>query len=242
MRGLSTAAAVRSPNRPGRGARSGRPAGAAAHGGVPPRSNIDGVMVRSSIRIVLLLSASIGLGACAQLRGIERERVDPEQELRTALAEWRRGEHSAASDRLQRIHTGYRDRGIGRSALLARAAVALDPRDADRDLDRGARLAAEYLRLEDGSPATEPIAGVLYLLALELGAEPVPAPDSLPTLAQPSLAEVIEALTAERDSARAQLAATQQQLAERERQLSAVQKQLAERDRELERIRKTLKH
>ena len=110
--------------------------------------------------------------------------------------------------------------------------------DADRD-STAARLAAEYLRLE--TPARDGADRRSHSRArarrrARAGAGLAADPRAALT------AEVIEALTAERDSAVGPAAATQQQLAERERQLSAVAAQLAERDRELERIRKTLKH
>lgn len=99
---------------------------------------------------------------------------------------------------------------LERQALLTAAAVALDPTNATRQLDLGASLAARYLATTPASDAVErPLAQALYLLALELGAEPAPptgcggtrddsvAMAALPRIASPSVPDRIKSLERE---------------------------------------------
>ncbi|MGK7313003.1 MAG: hypothetical protein ACN0LA_12265 [Candidatus Longimicrobiales bacterium M2_2A_002] len=60
----------------------------------------------------------------------------------------------------------------GRRALLLLTATTLDPRNPDASLDEGAALAARALALPGIDPDDRKVAEVLYLTALERGAEP----------------------------------------------------------------------
>ena len=97
-----------------------------------------------------------------------------------------------------------------RHALLTAAAIALDPSNGSRQLDLGASLAARYLATVPNTDASgRPLAQALYLLAIELGAEPSPptgcgnlVTDSaavavLPHMGAPSVPERIKSLERE---------------------------------------------
>lgn len=97
-----------------------------------------------------------------------------------------------------------------RHALLTAAAIALDPSNDSRQLDLGASLAARYLATVPTTDAAgRPLAQSLYLLAIELGAEPSPptgcgnlvtdsaAVAGLPHMGAPSVPDRIKSLERE---------------------------------------------
>jgi hypothetical protein len=86
-----------------------------------------------------------------------------------------RGQHSQAIAELLLVAGRCPATALERRALLTAAAVALDPSNDARQLDLGASLAAKYLATPPApDDAARPMAQSLYLLALELGADPSP--------------------------------------------------------------------
>jgi hypothetical protein len=121
-----------------------------------------------------------------------------------------RGQQSEAIAELLLVAGRCPSTPVERHALLTAAAVALDPSNHDRQLDLGASLAARYIATAPATDATgRPLAQSLYLLALELGAEPSPptgcgglmsdsaAVAALPHMGAPSVPERIKSLERE---------------------------------------------
>ena len=94
-----------------------------------------------------------------------------------AQREWERGNQAGAIAELMLVAGRCPVTAPERHALLTAAAMALDPSQGARQVDLGANLAARYLVT---APANDldgrPTARSMYLIALELGAEPVTAP------------------------------------------------------------------
>lgn len=145
------------------------------------------------------------LAGCASLPAIEAP--DADEHLALGLQALDRQEFPAAYTHLSWVATNHGDDDDGRQALLAMAAVELDPRNPGRRLDVGAELAARHLQLPDVATWSIPVSQTLYLLAHELGAAEERA----------ARAEAEKAM-AESDAARA----------ERERQQAAQQAQAAQ--------------
>lgn len=80
------------------------------------------------------------------------------------------GYHGAANQTLERLYSARPHDTDGHYALLVAAAAALDPRNPHRQPGLGAELMARYIARPDSPPWTDPIAEVLYLLAVELSA------------------------------------------------------------------------
>lgn len=64
----------------------------------------------------------------------------------------------------------------GSEAVLLLASQELNPRNPDRSPQAAAQLAARYLQISSASPTSLRVAESLYLLALDLGANPVESP------------------------------------------------------------------
>ena len=105
-----------------------------------------------------------------------------------AQREWERGNQAGAIAELLLVAGRCPATSAERHALLTAAAVALDPSHGGRQVDLGANLAARYLATAPtDDPDGRPLARAMYLIALELGAEPVTAtgcvsPDSMATV------------------------------------------------------------
>lgn len=205
-------------------------------------------------RILPLLLAVLLAGCAGWLR---RGGADPEQRLERGLAALEAEQFSEAHADLSWVYTSYADQKLGRRALLALAALELDPRNPERRLAIGAELAGRYLRMSDIPRWTEPAAEALYLLALELGgterqkgeaeaaaaraqararrlqAQAAPQRD-LPRLPGPPVTARIRALQQERSELSGRVAELGRRVTELERELEA-------RNEELARIRKTLR-
>ena len=174
------------------------------------------------------------LAGCATLSRPLQSRG--ETEYREGLAALARGEYRQAYERLAWVTQHYGHEAIGQQALLAMAALELDPRNPARRMPVGADLAASYLRLPRKAEWTQPVAQTLYLLALELGAAEDRAERAqrqaerasrLPTLPGPTVSARLRTVEQERE-----------RLAKR---VDTLEKQLAEKDQELERIKKTIR-
>lgn len=139
---------------------------------------------------------------------------------------------------------------IGTQAMLALAAIELDPRNEQRRLDVGAEILGRYFYSEATPAWQRPLLASAYLLALELGAKDdevqqareaaAAAEDeardrrSLPSLSGPSVRAQLGELRGERTALRQE----NEQLKTR---VSRLESQLAETKAELERIKKTIK-
>ena len=118
--------------------------------------------------------------ACASQPPVARvAAAPPPDRARLALAA---GNHSGAIAELLLIAGRCPVTAAERDALLTAAALALDPSNASRQLDLGASLAARYLATAPRGDGTgRPLARAFYLIAIELGAEPVTAPGCVST-------------------------------------------------------------
>jgi len=167
-----------------------------------------------------------GLVLCAALLGCATK--PPPREVVAAPARDRaqraleQGNHSGAIAELLLVAGRCPATATERHALLTAAALALDPSNVSRQVDLGASLAARYLATAPGSDANgRPLARAFYLIALELGAEPVTAPECVSP-----------------DSAAAVLPHTQApRMPDR---IRVLERELARLREELVRIRKTL--
>jgi hypothetical protein len=121
-----------------------------------------------------------------------------------------RGHESEAIAELLLVAGRCPTSSVERYALLTAAAIALDPSNESRQLDLGASLTARYLATVPATDAAgRPLARALYLLAVELGAEPSPptgcaslvsdsaAIAALPHMGSPSVPDRIKSLERE---------------------------------------------
>jgi hypothetical protein len=175
------------------------------------------------------------LTGCATLKGSLESRA--EERLEASLAALARGDYRAAHEGLAWVAEHDAGDKHGRRALLALAALELDPRNPDRRIAAGTDVAASYLTLEEKDSWTNPVAQTLYLLGLELGAaeERVEkaeraaerAAARLPSLPGPSVSARIRNVEQERDRLKSRV--------------ETLEKELGEKVQELERIRKTIR-
>ena len=86
------------------------------------------------------------------------------------------GDFQAATVQLRQQAAACRNGDRGREAVLVRAMLELDLRNAGGSPDTAARLAARYLQLPDATPVGISAAESLYLLALDRGASSVQDP------------------------------------------------------------------
>lgn len=189
-------------------------------------------MRRGSIWALALAGLLTG---CATLKGSLESRG--EQRFEESLAALARGDYRTAQEGLAWVAQNDADEDHGRAALLALAALELDPRNPARRIAVGADVAASYLALEDKEAWTNPVAQTMYLLGLELGAaeERVEKAERaveranarLPSLPGPSVSARIRNAEQERDKLKARV--------------ETLEKQLQEKEQELERIRKTIR-
>lgn len=201
-------------------------------------------------RSALLAALLVVPFSCARLR-LGSPTASPHERLSRALVALDSGQYAPATQQLLEIASMYPDRAVGRQALLAAAAAELDPRNAERQMDQGAALLAQYLRRSGAADWTQPQAETMYLLSLELGAAADRAEQAeaeaararaaqslaaakLPRLPGAPLTDRIDDLQRERD----RLAARVKEL---ETSNAGLQKQLADTVQELKRIRRTLR-
>jgi TolA-binding protein len=187
---------------------------------------------RRSVWAVVMTSLLLG---CATLKAPFETRG--EDRFQQALQALGRGDYRTAHEGLSWVAQNYAEDDYGRRATLILAAVELDPRNPGRRIAVGTDVAANYLRLSDAAPWTQPLAQTLYLLGLELGAaedrvekaerEAERAQSRLPALPGPSVSARIRNVEQERD-----------RLA---RRVETLEKQLSEKDQELQRIKKTIR-
>lgn len=152
------------------------------------------------IRPALFAAALLAWSGCAQT-GVHTQPT-PAQQLELAAAALARHQPDAAQRHLLVVIDGAPGGDVERQARLLAAAVALDPRNPDRDPDLAARLAAGY-RPTGASDWGAALARTLFVLALDYGAAPGPdiingAPLApLPALATPPMASRLHTLEQE---------------------------------------------
>lgn len=196
-------------------------------------------MSRPTRTAVVGLVTVLAAGCAAFARVDSDARPDPEQEFRSALLAWQAGDYRSAHGDFARLAGGYQSQTVGRRALLALAASALDPRNPLYEVEAGSRIVARYVQTADSASWTLPVAEALYLMTLELGATPADSTDALPDLPRTPLAVRLARLEAERDTLRIELERERATLTGR---LAELEQKVEEQAQELERIRKTLKH
>ncbi len=195
---------------------------------------------------LLVLAAPVG---CGRFRSAPPTPT-PRQRFVAALAALDSGHYAPATQALSALSQEYGEQAVGRQALLAAAAAAVDPRNPQRQLDEGAALLGRYLRESRPDDWVQPLAQSLYLLSTELGgaAERAQQADAaaralaradesqraLPHLPGAPVTARIDDLAHERD----RLAA---QVKELETTSAGLQRQLADTVQELKRVRRTLR-
>jgi len=120
--------------------------------------------------VATLACCLVSVLGCARPRPHQAVPPTPEQRLVGALSVLDSGQYAPATQELQALAQTYPELPLGRQALLSAAAAELDPRNPDRQLDRGAALMTQYLESSPGDDWSHPVAQTLYLLSLELGA------------------------------------------------------------------------
>lgn len=188
-------------------------------------------MKRATIGALALTGLLTG---CATLKASLESRG--EERLEESLALLARGDYRGAYEGLSWVVQHDGDDEHGQAALLALAALELDPRNPSRRIAVGTDVAASYLTLGEKESWTVPVAQTLYLLGLELGAaeERVEKAERaaeraarLPSLPGPSVTARIRTIEQERDRLKSRV--------------DVLEKQLADKEQELERIRKTIR-
>ncbi|HLU25270.1 MAG TPA: hypothetical protein VKZ58_06145 [Longimicrobiales bacterium] len=206
-------------------------------------------MKRIPLPTVAALLLAVAVQGCARAHRAPEIDTGPEERLHRALLALDRRDYVAAAAELEWLQENHRASRLGHQAYLLLAAVELDPRNPDRSPDALAALAAADLATPARARWSVPISEALYLIALELGAQPpevpgpkgsadpeqlAPAPLPLPELGRPPLVAEIAELRQERDSLVERIQRLEQDLARREAEL-------ARKEQELERIRKILR-
>ncbi|MGH7700402.1 MAG: hypothetical protein ACREMJ_07805 [Gemmatimonadales bacterium] len=141
---------------------------------------------------------------------------EPDATLDRAVDDLERGDHAAAVAELVSLAGPCPATPVERYALLLATSASIDPRNPSRDLNGGAALAARYLaHVPTDGAGGRSLAQALYLLALELGAQPPPVAAeacgavsdtlTLPT-AVPTMPQRIRALERELAGLREELA------------------------------------
>jgi len=127
-----------------------------------------------SFRLIAVAVCTAGL-SCAPFASPPRSTTAPARDRAQHALEI--GNHSGAIAELLLVAGRCPATEDERHALLTAAALALDPSNGSRQVELGASLAARYLATAPAGDADgRPMAQSFYLIALELGAEPVTAP------------------------------------------------------------------
>jgi len=207
----------------------------------------------------LLVSACAWLG---QTLGSSGGGVSSQYERALALLEDE--SFVAAEVMLRRMATSCDNGYEGRRSLLLLAAVWLDPRNRAANADSAAVLAARYLGLPDTDPIERIAAEGLYVLALDLGADPqlrparvnashllalrfsnceAPLPEtvvSLPELGRESMTARLRSLERQRDSLAARASTLAEGSRTMERRVQELTTELQNAQAEIQRIRRLL--
>lgn len=131
-------------------------------------------MSRSRLPVILLAVALTG--GCAGALGRGAGGGQAEERFRAASAAAERGDFGRASRQLRSLAARCESGDRGREAVLLLAAVEIDPRNPSPSPATAAHLAARYLQVPQAPGASLAVAETLYLMALDLGANPVRDP------------------------------------------------------------------
>jgi hypothetical protein len=211
--------------------------------------------VRGAWPLALALVAA-GIAGCAAIRPVDNP--DGGRLLNEGVEALEERQYLEAYERFTEVYTLHPREPLGGRAMLALAAMELDPRNPGRRLDVGAAILGRYFSGEAISSWQRPLIETTYLMALELGASEYRVEvaeaeaeqarreaaaaraavgddgRSLPRLPGPSVRAQADALRVERN----QLVARTGEL---ETRVAELETQLAEAQAELDRIRKTIK-
>lgn len=125
-------------------------------------------------RLIAVIVCGVVAG-CASMHRPGRVAAAPARDRAQRALE--AGNHAAAIAELLLVAGRCPVTSGERHALLTAAALALDPSNGSRQVDLGASLSARYLATAPREDTNgRPLARAFYLIALELGAEPVTAP------------------------------------------------------------------
>jgi hypothetical protein len=184
------------------------------------------------MRGILLLPTLAILAGCVQPR---TDTPTPEPTLSHGLDALRTGDHASAMGEFALLAALYPGTRTGEQARLLAASIELDPRNPQRRLDVGAAILSDAIAAASDSSDSRPLAETLYLLALDLGAQPPEPDESLPAFPGTTLASRVRALLDELEQRRHEIERLQQELKQKDQEIQKL-------SNELERIRKTLKH
>jgi len=185
-----------------------------------------------TMRGILLLPILAILAGCVQPR---TDTPTPEPNLGHGLDAWRNGDHTSALGEFALLATLHPGTRTGEQARLLAASIELDPRNPQRRLDMGAAILADAIAAASDSSHSRPLAETLYLLALDVGAQPPEPDESLPAFPGTTLASRVRSLLDELEARRHEIERLQQELKQKDQEIQKL-------SNELERIRKTLKH
>lgn len=121
---------------------------------------------------LLVAAVLVGVGACSALRPAAPLDRDATYRLDRGLAALTAERYREAFDDLEWVRTHCVGRVRGAEAILALAALELDPRNTSGREDIGTDLLAEALRSPSTADWARPLTETTYLLALSLGAAP----------------------------------------------------------------------
>ena len=124
---------------------------------------------------LLLIGAMLGLGACSALRPAPPIERDAEYRLDRGLAALDAGSYREAFDDLAWVYSHCPDRARGAEALIAMAALELDPRNQAGRPAVATDLLGRVVREPAPAAYVRPVAESMYLMAIALGAPPAPA-------------------------------------------------------------------
>lgn len=176
--------------------------------------------------------SSLGVGG-KNISGANPE-PSPEERLEAGLHSWRSGDYEGATLEFSRLATSTINEEIESQARILLALLGLDPRNPDRDPSTSASLSAELLSDPEVSLNVLSFGEIIYLLALDLGADKPDYEIDLPLLPKTSLTKRLAEALGERDRLLAERTRLQAQLLDKEEEIEELK-------RELERIRKTLR-
>ena len=223
------------------------------------------------LRVLLSLAAAVFVAACGWFRNVDPapsvEQLQQESELPSdfqgALQLLQRQDVIAAERVFRQIASSCESGEEGRRSLLLMSALWLDQHPRAHP-DSAAILAARFLSLPDADLLERTMARTIYLLALDMGADPdlrparVEGPDALaltfedcdqpraplivalPTLDREPLIRLVQRLEAERDSVSRRANGAEQGSAALQKRVQELEAELQSARAEIERIRRLL--
>lgn len=216
------------------------------------------------LRLCGVLGAAVLLPGCAWLGGRTAEASGDPAPWEAVQEHLARDRHVEADAALRRVAARCENGEEGRHALLLLTTLWLDPANPAAEADSAAVFAARVLALPDSPPEERYVAEGLYLLALEMGADPylrpastqtpgapalrfsdcdVPAPRTpvaLPVLGREPLAAVVLRLTGEREAETARASELETKAGSLEARIHQLQTELDAARAEIDRIRRVL--